>query len=129
MVSIGTSVAATIANLFGEHVEKKTKYTPEEVLIEILAAIFAGAIAGLVGGAGPGANFKTYSKRLLKKFLTHNLSVILKGIAYYISQVGKLLLKSVVWRSIIRPFIYNLISNNATKSTYWYVKNLLEECT
>ena len=125
LFSVGMSVASAITDMYGQYIRYKTKYTTEDILIEIIAAIISGTIAGFVGGAGPGANFKTYSKNLLKKFLTYNLSTILKGLAYYISQVGKLLLKSVVWRSVIRPFIYNILSNKLSKSTYNFAKKLI----
>ena len=125
LFSVGINIAAAITDMYGQYVRYKTKFTTEDILIEIIVAIISGTIAGFVGGAGPGANFKTYSNKLLKKFLTYNMSAILKGLAYYISQVGKLLVKSVVWRSILRPFIYNILSNKLSKSAYNFAKKLI----
>ena len=96
---------------------KKAKVTLEQVVQEVFIGAIVGLISGLVGGSGNGKLFKKASNQYVKKWLSRNRNLIIKGTKYYIKSFSKLLKQKVV-KPVFMAFMAGMITNTVLRKKF-----------
>ncbi len=96
---------------------KKAKVTLAQVVQEVVIGVIVGLISGLVGGNGNGKLFKKASNQYVKKWLSRNRNLIIKGTKYYIKSFTKLLKQKVV-KPVFMAFMAGMITNTVLRKKF-----------